>query len=249
MSEESRFVIRPHSLFILTPWVLAACSAVSPMPKPGADVRAETPTRTVAHARQAESSERPATASVMPGTTPPAPRPAPAAESVADATPSDLTPAPIHPVDPAGTWLLQWHEEFRGLSAEALQREAARGPEAGRAHEGVGPSGQTVRWALALWQTRGSAELLKAQAALEQVSRASTAEAQHWRPWARWLLARVQEQRRLEDLIDRQNQQIKEQQRRIDTLQDKLEALKAIERSLGPRTTPPPGAPARPKAP
>ncbi|RVU45282.1 hypothetical protein EOE66_14175 [Rubrivivax rivuli] len=65
-----------------------------------------------------------------------------------------------------------------------------------------------------------------------------------WRAVAQLLLARVQEQRRLEDQIDKQGQQLREQQRRIDQLASQLEALKAIERSLNnPRPATPAPAP------
>ena len=48
------------------------------------------------------------------------------------------------------------------------------------------------------------------------------------------------EQRRLEDSLERQSQQLREHQRRIDQLNERLEAMRAIERSL---TTRPPAAP------
>ena len=43
------------------------------------------------------------------------------------------------------------------------------------------------------------------------------------------------EQRRLEDLLDKQTQQTREVQRRLDQTNERLEALKAIERSLTSR--------------
>ena len=51
------------------------------------------------------------------------------------------------------------------------------------------------------------------------------------------------EQRKLEEALDRQAQQLREQQRRIEQLNERLEAMRAIERSLNNR------APARPAAP
>jgi hypothetical protein len=60
-------------------------------------------------------------------------------------------------------------------------------------------------------------------------------DAEAWQPIARLLLARLQELRRLEDLLDRRNQELRDSQRDVKQLSEKLEALKAIERSLAPR--------------
>lgn len=60
-----------------------------------------------------------------------------------------------------------------------------------------------------------------------------------WAPWARWLQARYQFERRMEDQIERQAAQLREGQRKQDQLNEKLEALKAIERQLvSPRRAP-----------
>lgn len=202
-------------MLLLTSLILTACSTGAP-----AGVPSLPPSVGVA-------SPLPRPASVMAPATAQAPTTPPAAEP------------PSREVDP-GAYVLQWHDEWRALSPEALQREVARGPDpAARAAENVGPTGLNVRWALALLQTRSSADLVRAQSTLEQITRSGLAEAQPWRPWARMLLVRAQEQRRLEEQNERQAQQIKDQQRRLDALQDKLEALKAIERSLGPRPTAP----------
>ena len=61
------------------------------------------------------------------------------------------------------------------------------------------------------------------------------AEAQALHPLARLLATRYTEQRRLEDLLDKQTQQLRDVQRRLDQTNDRLEALKAIERSLTSR--------------
>lgn len=60
-----------------------------------------------------------------------------------------------------------------------------------------------------------------------------------WTPWARWLQARYQIERRMEEQIERQAAQLREGQRKQDQLNEKLEALKAIERQLvAPRRAP-----------
>ena len=53
------------------------------------------------------------------------------------------------------------------------------------------------------------------------------------------LANRLMDQRRLEDATERQAQQLRDSQRRIDQLNERLEAMRAIERSL---TTRPPAA-------
>lgn len=236
-------MIRFQPLLALASVALSACTAVSQIPGPPAT---STPARSPAASGRGEP---PSVSAALPAEpTPARPTSLPPSAASQPAAPGE-TPAWQPPPD-TGTLIVQWQDDLRGLSPEALQREVARGVDPGnRVHDGIGPSGQNMRWALALLQTRGSAELTKAQAALEQVSRSSQAEAQAWRPWARLLLARVQDQRRLDEQIDRQAQQIRDQQRRIDGLQDKLEALKAIERSLVPRPPAPPAPAARPKSP
>ena len=66
-----------------------------------------------------------------------------------------------------------------------------------------------------------------------------------WLPFARLLHARLSEQRRLEEQVDRQSLQLREQQRRLEQLGAQLDALRAIERSLNTRPAVP--APAAPR--
>ena len=72
------------------------------------------------------------------------------------------------------------------------------------------------------------------------------AAAQPLHPLARLLEARLLQQRRLEDQLDRQAQQLRDTQRRNDQLSERLEAVRAIERSLSTRPAPAasPSAPA-----
>ena len=55
---------------------------------------------------------------------------------------------------------------------------------------------------------------------------------QELQPLARLLQQRYTEQRRVEDLNERQSQLLRDTQRRLDAAQERMEALKAIERSL-----------------
>ena len=106
---------------------------------------------------------------------------------------------------------------------------------------------EQLRLALALSQLRQLPELVRAQELLARVLANPDANALH--PLARLLAARYGEQRRVEELLDKQNQQTREVQRRLDHTNERLEALKAIERSLSSRPAPVPPARVRPAKP
>lgn len=130
--------------------------------------------------------------------------------------------------------LLEHADRLRGLQSAELAQEIAR------LGEPAAPADQ-VRLAMALSQTRQLYDLVRAQELLQRVLANPTDEARSLHVLARLLSARYAEQRRLEDQLDRQNQQVRELQRRLGETQDKLDALKEIERSL---TSRPPAAPA-----
>jgi Mg2+ and Co2+ transporter CorA len=104
-----------------------------------------------------------------------------------------------------------------------------------------------MQLALVLAQTRAPADLARGLGLLQRVLANPSNEAQVLHPLARLLAARYQEQRRVEDERDRQAQQLRDSQRRIDQLSDRIEALRAIERSFSRPNSPPPVAPAAPK--
>ena len=95
--------------------------------------------------------------------------------------------------------------------------------------------------ALSLAQSRNPADTARALALLETLARTPSPEQQPWQPLARLLIARIGDQRRLEDQLERQGTQLRDSQRTVQQLNEKLEALKAIERSL---SAPRPPAPA-----
>lgn len=148
-----------------------------------------------------------------------------------------ITPEPAtDPTQVAATQLLALHERVRQLPAAEVQREVVR-----LAENSASPAA-AVELALLLMQQRGSGDLVKALALLDGVVRSPQAEAGPWQAPARLLAARLAEQRRLEEQLERQNQQLREQQRRAEQLSGQLEALKAIERSLTNRQSAPPAA-------
>ena len=102
--------------------------------------------------------------------------------------------------------------------------------------------------ALALAQTRNPGDLARAISLVDPVVRSAAPDFQPWQPVARLIAVRLAEQRRLEEQLERQAQQLRESQRNVQQLNEKLEALKAIERSLTNRA-PAPAAPAPAPAP
>ena len=184
----------------------------------------------------------------------------PAALGVApDAAPTTATPPAASPGNPAPPALaapapasegplqaLAYADRVRTLSAAELGQEVAR------LNHPVVPVDQ-LQLALVLSQLRQTPELIRAQELLTRLLANTDAQAQALHPLARLLAARYGEQRRLEDLLDKQTQQTRDAQRRLEQTHERLEALKAIERSLISRPhTPATQAPAnraRPPAP
>ncbi len=97
-----------------------------------------------------------------------------------------------------------------------------------------------LQQALALMQTRLPSDQARAQMLVQRVLANTRDDVRHLHPLAGMLAARYAEQKRLEDQIERQSQQLRDNQRRIDLLNERLEAVRAIERSLTAR----PAAPA-----
>lgn len=169
----------------------------------------------------AQPALRPAPEAAAPAPPPPPP-PVVIVESVAP-------PLPPPPEDLAARRVLAWHERLRTLPAAELAREQAR------LQNPAGPV-EVLELALLLGQVRAPGDLQRALALLDPLVRDNGSPLT---PLARLLQARLAEQRRLEDLAERQAQQIREQQRRIEQLGQQIEQLRAIERSLASRPPPP----------
>jgi hypothetical protein len=145
----------------------------------------------------------------------PAPGPAPApAPSVAEPSPATITVQALLHAD-----------RVRGLPQPDLANEVAR-----LAAAPATPLVQ-VQLALTLMQTRSAVDNLRAGQVLQRVLAQDAPDARALHPLCRQLLAQLAEQKRLEDLNDRQAQQLRESQRRADQLADRLDALRAIERA------------------
>jgi hypothetical protein len=162
--------------------------------------------------------------SPMPDDPLPAPAPPPVVEKVV---------APPPPPDEVGP-LLSYHQSLRRMSQGELVKELS----------GLGLQQRSPRVAIqmgmALMLTRGGGDLARAQALLDSVATSAEPEAAPFRPLAQLLSSNCAETRRLYDHADRLAAQQKDYQRRIDQLNETVEALKAIERTLPVRPTPAP---------
>lgn len=156
---------------------------------------------------------------------------------------SAVAAAPVPAGPDATAAILAYADKVRMLPASELAAEVAGLP-------GSQPAEQ-LKLALLLHQQsllqnqRPSAELARAQDLVAQVLANPLPSAQALHPLARLLAARYADQRRWDEQAERQAQQLREVQRRLDQTTERLEALKAIERSLSTRPLASP-APARP---
>jgi len=176
-------------------------------------------------------------------------RAAASAAEAARASANQPAPLPQAVVFASGMTLrmLAYAERVRVMPPAELTQETTRLGDA------ASPEAQ-VQLSLVLSQLRQLPELVRAQELLARVL--GNADAQPLHPLARLLASRYAEQRRLEEQLDKQNQQLRDVQRRLDQTNERLEALKAIERSLtsrqpaAPASAPTPSANrARPAAP
>ncbi len=172
------------------------------------------------------------------------PPPAPVVEVVPTVVVVPAEPVdPATPVDLASRRLLAYHDQLRVLPPNELAQEIAR-----LATMPAAPD-TSLELALALMQTRNGGELNRAIGLVDPIAKNGSIELRPWQSFARLLLSRLLELRRLEDLLDKRNLELRDSQREVRQLNEKLEALKAIERSLvnrqsAPSSSVPPAPPA-----
>ena len=168
-----------------------------------------------------------------------------AAASAASAA-SAAVPPPILPAAPPApdvvARVLIYAERVRTMPPAELNQELGRLAAPGEANLPA----SLVQLSLVLSQLRQLPELIRGQELLARVLANAGPDAQLLHPLARLLAFRYGEQRRLEDQLEKERQQTREVQRKLDQTNERLEALKAIERSL---TTRPPAPPAPAQAP
>lgn len=172
----------------------------------------------------------------------PVPEPTPAEpEPEPPAAPEPAVPLPVQGGLPGGVrtdsstiaqGLLVYADRLRRMAPVELALELTRLsdiPETQR------QPGEELQLAIALAQTRVPSDLVRAQGLAQRVLGNPREEARGLYPLAGMLVARYAEQRRVEEALERQAQQLRDQQRRIDQLTERLEAVRAIERSLTAR--------------
>lgn len=96
--------------------------------------------------------------------------------------------------------------------------------------------------AMLLGLLHGSGDLARAQAILDGILKSNDAASDYLKPAAHFLTGHNAELRRFDEVIEKQNQQLKEVQRRADQLAQKLEDIKTIERQLPSRPRNPLGS-------
>ncbi len=164
------------------------------------------------------------------------PPPAPAPIVVAPIVHCD---PPRDPQDVAARHFLATQDRLSTLNSADLAQEA---------NHPIDPTSieAAMDQALALSMTHAPGDIARAQAVLDQVLHNNTPQADPFRSLARLLAYRLGEQRRAEETAERANLQLRDQQRdsqkKLDALNDKLEALKAIERNLNTRPGAKPGS-------
>ena len=163
-----------------------------------------------------------------------------AASAASSPEPPPALPAPpvVQPAPDAVARVLTYSERVRTMPTVELNQELARMTVPSEANA---PASQ-VQLSLILSQLRQLPELIKAQELLARVLANASLDDQPLHPLARLLAFRYGEQRRLEDQLEKERQQTREVQRKLDQTNERLEALKAIERSLTTRPPPPPAA-------
>lgn len=227
---DPRFAAALAALVASAAW-LSACAPVPPAPVSPAAAAASAP-----------PASSPASA---PPVAPPASAAAPVASQEASAA-ARSSRAQIAADDATLRRLLAAHDQFRQLQPADVSQEVTR---LTGLYAVTNAPATAVELALALGQTRNNGDAARAVGLLEGVTRSTAPEAQPLQPLARLLLARYAEQRRLEEQLDRQGRDLRDIQRRLDQANEKLDALKAIERSLAPPTRPGASAPPPTKAP
>ncbi|EJN09404.1 hypothetical protein [Herbaspirillum sp. YR522] len=122
--------------------------------------------------------------------------------------------------------LLAYGIQVRKMSAAEVARELQRA--------NANPSGpaNAVRRAMLLAATRDPIDLARAEAQLWNVMADNSVEADKLKPFVQLLVGHYSDLRRVADNAEKSAGQARDAQRKVDLLNEKLEALKNIERSL-----------------
>lgn len=132
---------------------------------------------------------------------------------------SSVTPSPV-------AVLLAYHQNLKALAPAELAREMTELNAQPRT------PALALRKAMVLSMSRAGNDLALAQIHLDTVLSSTDPQAEALKPLARLLGTQWSEQRRLSEALDKLNAQARDSQRKTEQLNEKLEALKTIERTL-----------------
>jgi hypothetical protein len=151
-----------------------------------------------------------------------------ASEAPVVAAPASVQGVP-NPGDDGQASALAYYQSLQRMSAAQLGRE--------RAMLAAVPSspGIQLRMAMLLGNPRGQPDLAKALSLLDAVLKSSDPVAVGLQPLARLLADNFGERQKLEVQLDKQGQQLKDSQRKAAELQEKIDSLADIERTLPQR--------------
>lgn len=149
--------------------------------------------------------------------------------------PEERPPAPLEV--PGVLPVLAYYQSLQRMSVADMSRERTA-----LAAQAAGPGNQ-LRLAMLLGHPRGAQDLNRALGLLDSVLKSPEPSAQSLHPLARLLADNFNERLRLDMQVEKQGTQLKEQlkesQRKAVELQEKLNGLADIERTLSPRTRTP----------
>lgn len=153
------------------------------------------------------------------------PKPAPAPKPPAPAPAVVVRPPPPPPLDVLGP-LLSYHQSLRRMTQGELLKELS-----GLTQQPRSPR-LSMQMGMVLMLTRGGGDLARAQTLFDGVGNSTDSDAAAFKALALVLSSNCAEARRLAEHVDRLAAQQKDNQRRIDQLNDMVEGLKNIERTL-----------------
>jgi hypothetical protein len=122
--------------------------------------------------------------------------------------------------------MLAFADRVRGMQPAELTQEISR------LGDGSDSATRLMQLVIALAQSKVASNTQRAQALLQRVLGSNEPDARALHPLARLMAPQLAETRRADEQAERQAQQLRDAQRRIDVLNERLEAVRAIERSL-----------------
>ena len=170
---------------------------------------------------------------------PPPPAPVPVVAVPAPPPPPPVVvPSPPPPIDPVTDSdrvmrrLLAFQDRLAHLDDAAVTAQIALlDHDLTDTHSSAAPD-VVLDLALALQRRHAAGDMARAGALLEALTQSPSPESEPWQPVARLLAAFILDVKQLEDQLEQEATQRRDTQRALQQTTEKLEALKAIERSM-----------------